>query len=190
MKPGAFIIVTILLAAFSLSFSAYTVTRVNDAVRIQKSRGETLHALAGLCERAARDRCGLERCEAIASQSPADLAAAAETAVPGAKATVENPRDQKLTAGWSLRTCGVTFGEIAFSDAGRFIEYVENQRPPWRVSACDFAAAAPGRGSAKLVLETVVKDGAVNDKFQSLEVPPAKISNDWKSDAPMLQAAP
>ena len=147
----------ILAGAAAILLSAYTFRRMGDNEKIHASRIETLRELAALRDHSANDRAAVSLYESLGTNAAPDLETAVRKIVPDAKPAVESLHSEPLSGGWSLRQSVVNFDDVAFSDAGRCVEFLENQRPPWRLTRCEFSAKAPGRGRARLTLESIAR---------------------------------
>lgn len=144
------------LATLGLCLTAWSWRALGDARRVHETRVQTLAELHALEAESGRDRDGFHAFEQLgATNVPCALVAAAAIVAPSAQAGVSAEKVEKLTGGWNLRRADVEFADIALHDAGRFIEYVESQRPPWRLVACEISASGPARGRVKLTLETI-----------------------------------
>ena len=158
-KPNSVFIAAILFATAGICLSSYTIKQIGESNRIFSSRQATLRDLAGLREKAERERSGIRLFE-TSPNSPADLSAAAQKIIPAAKPVFENPKDQNLSGGWTLRETALTLNDLPAAEAGRLVEYLENQNPPWRLAAYEFTATTAERGNTKLSLQTIVRGGA------------------------------
>ncbi len=150
-------VIAVVLGAIGLSLSAYTFRQIAESENIHRTRAETLHQLCGLRDRATNDRAALALMESMAAHGPPDFEAAAGKILPDIKPVIEELNAEPLTGGWSRKQITIAFDNASLSDTGRLVEYVENQRPPWRLIACEFSAAAAGRGPVKLTFETIAR---------------------------------
>lgn len=148
--------IAVLLATAGLCLSAYTIRAVGESDRIHRGRLRTLGELSALREKAAETRSALRLFETLA-HAPVDLAAAATRVIPDAKPVFGEAKDRELAGGWVLREVTVSIADAPASEAGRLVEYLENQQPPWRLTAFAFTATTSGRGAAKLTLQTIVR---------------------------------
>lgn len=158
-RPSAIFLAALVLATAGLCLSAYTVRQAGESARILALRQQTLRELASLREQAARTRSGLGLLETLTG-APADPAAAAQKVLPSAKVAFDAPRDQQLPGGWTLRQVVATLDGVPPGEAGRLVEHLENQVPPWRLMACDVTAAAGGLARTKLTLQTLLRAAA------------------------------
>ena len=144
------------LATLGLCLTAWSWRALGDANRIHETRLQTLAELRSLQAESSRDREGFHAFERlVATNRPAALVAAAATIAPTAQLGLGAEKTEKLAGDWVLRRVDVDLAEIALHDAGRFVEYLESQRPPWRLVACDITATGPAQGHVKLTLETI-----------------------------------
>ena len=158
-NPSGLFTVTLLAATAGLCLSAYTFKQIDESNRIFSSRQKTLAELSAMSGSAAKSR-SLMIPFSVISSVPVDPAAAAEKILPGVKLSLENPKDQSLSGGFTLREVSAMLADFSPVDAGRLVEYLENQNPPWRLSAYEFTANGTGRGEVKLTLQTILHAGA------------------------------
>lgn len=150
-------LVALALATAGLCLTAYTIDQASESARINASRQATLRELVALQSRADQSRAALRLLETIQS-APADITAAAQKILPASKLVMDPPKETSLANGWLLREIVVTLEDTPPGDAGRLVEYLENQRPPWRLTACEFKPSMTGRAATKLTLQTIVRE--------------------------------
>jgi len=152
-------VIALALATAGICLSAYTVEKVADSNRIHESRMKTLKELAALRGRVEADRSGMRLLETIPG-GPVDPAGAAVRVIPGTTPVFGDAKDRELPGGWTLREVSVTISDTPPSEAGRLVEYLENQQPPWRLTAFEYSGSTSDRGITKLDLQTIVRKAA------------------------------
>lgn len=157
-RPNTLGYAALALATLGLCLTAWSWRSLGEAQRIHTLRQATLQELRELGAKSERDHGGFRLFEQLgATNTVTDLATAAALIVPSAQPVIGTATTEPLVAGWTLWRTDVEFTDVALHDVGRFIEYLENQLPPWRLAACDMTATAPGQGRVKLTLETAVR---------------------------------
>lgn len=147
---------SLLLATAAICLTSYTVRSVREKNQIHETRSATLRELAGMQDASARLRSGLPLLEKNAVE-PSDVNAAAQKIIPGIEVTVTHPAERAAIPGWSIRPVEITLAGTGPTEVGRLVEYLENQLPPWRLTAFQFNAETTNTGSATLTLQTLVR---------------------------------
>ena len=149
------------LAALALLAALRSIAAIRDARGVHASRTATAAALEKFAADAARRDATRLDAAAAGFGTPVEFLAGAATAVPGLVLKQTKAERTGLGQGWALRTLQVAGEDVSFAEAGRVIEWAENQQPPWRLAACELTAAGPGRGRATLTFQALEREGAL-----------------------------
>lgn len=146
------------LIALAALASLWSIRKTLDAREVRLSRLATLRELEALATESAVRQSSRHDAAAAASGAAIDLAAGAATAIQGIMAQPAKTDRVAFVPGWALRVTQLVLDDAAFQDAGRLIEWAENQQPPWRLAACELTATAPGRGKAVLTFQALERE--------------------------------
>lgn len=146
------------LIAVAALATLWSIRRTLDAKDVRHSRLATFRDLEELAADSAKQNASQQAAAAVVKGTAVDLAAGAATAVQGLVVRPEKTDRTVITAGWSLRIVQLALDDASFQDAGRLIEWAENQQPAWRLSASEFWATSPGRGKALLTFQALERE--------------------------------
>ena len=90
----------------------------------------------------------------------ADIEARLKSALPGVRVEVRG-HATALDDGWTLRENELELDEVPLESALALAAALEQERPPWRLSACDIRASpsTPGNGHVVLTLTRLQPEG-------------------------------
>lgn len=144
----------LILATASVLFALHAYRDLGERSRIYNLRAATLGELSALRDEASALQ-SVSRLLEQNTREPADVSEAARKILASSVSlAVTNLPDQPLAGGWALRSVEILLPEVSPSEAGRLIEFLENQIPPWRLDTFEFRSIADGRGDARIVVQT------------------------------------
>lgn len=139
---------------------ALTVRSVQQAAvyrdRLER-RGAELEQLQRIDARWRADREAVARFEALPTQRPEPLSDLLKQTLPGLRADIRQRESRNVWPGWTLQRMDVMFDDMTLLELGTWIERVESQRPPWRITECSILISdrSPGAARVTLVMEAL-----------------------------------
>lgn len=137
--------------------SVYALRAMPERIASYNARLETFESVRRLAERDSAMRRAKGIYEAAAEDGSSDLATLVARVAPGDLFRIEPRASRPLEGGWTLAEMSLSADSVPLDAAGRLIEFLEGQRPPWRLVSCEMAATGEDRGRVRLTVQSAVK---------------------------------
>ena len=95
--------------------------------------------------------------EGLSSATAEPLDDALRRLLPDQKYEARDQHPAKTPAGWTMKKREISMPDAPLSKVAAFLQQVESQRPPWRLTSCSIRAAgvSAGSGQVTIVLESL-----------------------------------
>jgi hypothetical protein len=147
----------LLAAVAGLGATVSSATRFGSARARLERRQADRQALQALQEDAVRVRDAVAGYRRTVGRRAIPVVTLLRTVFRDAQAEVQELDPPPVLPGWTVRRTAVKLANVPLDLVGRFVQFAEQQNPPWHVSQCTVRASTePGRAAeVEFVLQTV-----------------------------------